>query len=261
MKFASIQLAARDGETKQDRMERASSYLEGLYAGQERPAQVMLPEIWGSGFFDFDKYYPEAECDRGETYDLMSSWAKKLGCYVHTGSFVEKDGASYYNTSLLLAPNGAVVGKYRKVHLFGYRSREAESLTGGNQMGVFDTEYGRVGLATCYDLRFPELFRLMNNLGAEYFLVNSAWPIGRLNHWRLFNQVRAVEDQCFLISCNGTGTLNGSQLAGHSMIVDPWGEILAEGDTEEAVVMADVDPQLIADNRERFSALGDKRLC
>ncbi|MGI5963260.1 MAG: carbon-nitrogen family hydrolase [Lawsonibacter sp.] len=261
MRFASIQLASQEGETRQVRMERASSYLEQLCAQPERPVQVILPEIWATGFFDFEHYYAQAECDRGETYDLMSSWARKLGCYIHTGSFVEKDGESYYNTSLLLAPNGSVIGKYRKMHLFGYRSKEAELLSGGSQVGVFDTEYGRVGLATCYDLRFPELFRIMVNLGAEYFLVNSAWPINRLAHWRLFNQARAVEDQCFLISCNGVGTLNGSQLGGHSMILDPWGEILAEGGTEETVLQADVDPARIVDNREHFSALRDKKLC
>lgn len=261
MKFACIQLAAWDGESKWERMERASSYLERIAGEADRPVQVMLPEIWGTGFFGFDRYYEQAETDRGETYDLMSSWARRLNCYVHTGSFVEREGESCYNTSLLLAPNGSVVGKYRKMHLFGYRSREAELLRGGNQAGVWDTEYGRVGLSTCYDLRFPELYRLMVNLGAEYFLVNSAWPLGRLSHWRLFNQARAVEDQCFLISCNGTGTQNGSQLAGHSMIVDPWGEILEEGDTEERIVMGDADPERIRDNREHFSALRDKKLC
>ena len=221
----------------------------------------MLPELWGTGFFGFDQYYEQAETDRGETYELMSSWARRLGCYVHTGSFVEREGERFYNTSLLLAPNGTVVGKYRKMHLFGYQSREAELLSGGNQAGVWDTEYGRVGLSTCYDLRFPELYRLMVNLGAEYFLVNSAWPVNRLNHWRLFNRARAVEDQCFLISCNGTGVQNGSQLAGHSMIVDPWGEVLQEGDAEERIVTGNADPLCLKDNREHFSALRDKKLC
>lgn len=261
MKFASIQLAARDGETKLDRMERASSYLEKLLAEPERPVQVMFPEIWGTGFFGFDNYYAESECDKGETYEMMSAWARRLGCYVHTGSFVEKSGETYYNTSLLLDPNGNVVQKYRKVHLFGYQSREAELLAGGNMVCTAKTDYGMVGLATCYDLRFPELFRAMCNMGAQYFLVNSAWPMGRLNHWRLFNQARAVEDQCYLVSCNGTGVQNGCKLAGHSMIVDPWGEVIAEGGDEEAMIIGDVDPARIRDNREHFSALRDKRLC
>lgn len=260
MRVVSVQLASQGGESKSNRMERAASYLEQVYAWKERPVQVLFPEIWGTGFFSFGSYYMEAEDDRGETYDLMSAWARKLGCYLHTGSFVEKDGESFYNTSLLLAPNGSVIGKYRKIHLFSYQSKEAELLTGGRRVEVVDTEYGKVGLATCYDLRFPELFRSMTGLGAEYFLVNSAWPIGRLEHWRLFNQARAVEDQCFLISCNGVGTIDGSQLAGHSMIIDPWGEILAEGGTEEALVTAEVDPQRIVDNREHFSALKDKKL-
>jgi len=260
MRFSSIQLAANDGETRRQRMERAAAYLQDISEQADKPVQIMFPEIWATGFFGFARYYEQAEDDRGETYDLMSAWARKLNCYIHTGSFVEKNGESHYNTSLLLAPNGSVVAKYRKIHLFGYCSKEAELLCGGSALGVCDTEYGRVGLATCYDLRFPELFRAMVNLGAEYFLVNSAWPKGRLEHWRLFNQARAVEDQCFLISCNGTGTQNGSTLAGHSMIVDPWGEILAEGRETEAIVTAEVDPARIVDNREHFSALKDKKL-
>lgn len=260
MRFASIQIASEDGERKHDRLERAGRYLAQLAAEAERPVQVIFPEIWATGYFDFDRYYSESESDRGETYELMSSWARKLGCYIHTGSFVEKEGEAYYNTSLLIAPNGSVLGKYRKIHLFGFQARETELLQPGNFVGTFDTEYGRVGLATCYDLRFPELFRAMVNLGAQYYLVNSAWPSNRMDHWRLFNQTRAVEEQSFLISCNGTGTLNGSRLAGHSMIVDPWGEILAEGGETEQIVSADVDPRRVADNRKNFPALRDKKL-
>lgn len=260
MLVASIQLSSHQQETKASRMQRAEDYLETLYKSGVQPQQILFPEIWGTGFFRFDAYHQEAEPEQGDTFDLMSAWARKFGCYFHTGSFVERDGEDYYNTSLLLGPTGQVLGKYRKIHLFGFGSRETELLTPGSQITVVPTEYGRVGMATCYDLRFPELFRAMVNLGAEYLLISSAWPLGRVEHWKLFNQVRAVENQCFLISCNGTGTINGSQLGGHSMMVDPTGNVLSMGNEQEGIVQHELDGALVRQSRETFPALHDKRL-
>ena len=260
MLVSSIQLASNEGETKQARIERVDQILKGMYESGVRPVQLMFPELWATGFFSFENYKAEAEAAEGDLYDMMAGWAKKLGCYIHTGSFVEKDGEDYYNTSLLLDPLGRNIGKYRKIHLFSFGSSEAEILTPGNLVGVVKTDYGVVGMTTCYDLRFPEFYRAMVNLGAEYFLVASAWPLARVAHWKLFNQVRAVENQCYLISCNGTGTIHGSQLGGHSMIVDPWGEVLAMGKELEAAVSYDIDPGKIKENRENFPALRDKRL-
>jgi predicted amidohydrolase len=260
MLITSIQIASQQGESKIKRIQRAEAYLQDIYADSVHPQQILFPEIWSTGFFAFDDYKEQAEQEQGDTYDMMSAWAKKLGSYIHTGSFIEKDGEDYYNTSLLLNPQGCVVGKYRKLHLFGFGSRETGILTPGSQITVVQTEYGKVGLSTCYDLRFPEFFRTMANLGAQYFLVTSAWPLARVEHWKLFNQVRAIENQCYLISCNGTGTLNGSKLGGHSMIVDPWGEVSAHGDEHEAVIQCDIEPAKVRENRENFPALRDKRL-
>lgn len=260
IRFTSVQLAGEEGVTHDQRMQKAEACLEKIYAGEERPVQILFPEIWATGFFNFDNYYTESEEALGATYEMMSAWARKIGCYIHTGSFVERDGDHYYNTALLIDPNGKCVGKYRKTHLFSFKSREPELLTGGFNTCIVDTEYGRVGLATCYDLRFPEQFRIMMNLGVEYFLICSAWGAARTGHWRLFNQARAVENQCFLVSCDGVGTHGGVTLAGHSMIIDPWGEIIAEAGETEQILSAEVDPGLIIDNRNNFSALKDKRL-
>lgn len=256
----SIQISSNENETKSVRLSRAEEFLKGIYASDARPAQIIFPEIWATGFFSFDKYKSESEAEHGETYEIMSHWAKKLGSYIHTGSFVEKDGEDYYNTSLLLNPNGAVIGKYRKIHLFSFGSKEKEILRSGSGICVVKTEYGNIGLSTCYDLRFPEFFRTMVNLGAEFFLVSSAWPLARVEHWKLFNRVRAIENQSFLISCNGTGTISGSQLGGHSMIVNPWGDILETGDKNEQIVSAEINPDEVRENREKFSALKDRML-
>lgn len=260
MRVVSIQLASNEGETKQNRIDRADSLLNDLYKEGTRPEQILFPEVWATGFFNTKDYQGEAEQEKGITYDLISSWAEKFNAYIHTGSFVEKEDECYYNTSLLIDPKGKVVGKYRKIHLFGFQSEETKVLNPGSRIEVVRTEYGKVGLSTCYDLRFPELFRSMVNLGAEYFLVTSAWPIARLAHWKLFNQVRAIENQSFIISCNGVGTIGGTQLGGHSMVVNPWGEIIASANSEETVISCEIDPNEIPKNRNEFPALKDKKL-
>lgn len=260
MLVTSIQIASEQEETKAGRLQRASCYLQEIYDSGKRPCQIIFPELWGTGFFCFDNYRVEGETEQGDTFDLMSSWSRRLGAYIHTGSFVEKDGDDYYNTSLLLNPMGRIVGKYRKIHLFGFGSREKEILSPGSQIAVINTEYGKVGMCTCYDLRFPEYFRALVNLGAEYFLVASAWPLIRIEHWKLFNQTRAIENQSFVISCNGTGTIDKNQLGGHSMIVDPWGEVLSMGDAKESVIQCEIAPDKVDENRKHFPALQDRRL-
>jgi len=124
---------------------------------------------------------------------------------------------------------------------------------------VAETEVGTFGLATCYDLRFPELFRRMVEKGAEVFLVCSAWPYPRLEHWILLNRVRALENQCFLVSSNSVGLNRGSQFVGHSMMVDPWGIILASGGDDEVIVRSEIDLKEVKSARERFPALADRQ--
>ena len=216
---------------------------------------VILPEMWPIGFMSFDRYYEEAEEGEGPTLSAMRSLAREIGAHLHTGSFVEKEGDRYYNSSYLLSPNGEVLANYRKIHLFGYNSRETQLLTPGDRVEVVETELGTVGLATCFDLRFPELFRVMADRGAEMFLVCSAWPYPRLEHWLMFNRVRAIENQCLLVSSNAFGPNRGASLTGHSMIVDPWGSILASCGDEETVISARVDRSKVHRAREVFPGL------
>ena len=122
------------------------------------------------------------------------------------------------------------------------------------------TDFGRVGLACCYDLRFPELFRRMVDQGAEFFLVCSAWPYPRLESWIMLNRVRALENEAFLVSSNCVGITRGKQFVGHSMVVDPWGAIVAGAGDEETVVRAEVDPGMVARVRSVFPPLRDRVL-
>ncbi len=219
---------------------------------------IILPELWPIGFMDFDRYISDAEPDDGDLSALLQTMAKEMNACIHGGSFVQADHGRYYNTSLLIDNQGKVLARYRKIHLFGYRSREPRILSPGKTASVIDTPLGRVGMATCYDLRFPELFRRMSAAGAQIFLICAAWPAARLAHWRLLNQVRALENQCISIAANAAGQSQGIDFAGNSMVVDPWGTVAAAADDRETILMADIDLATLEHARQTFPVLADR---
>ena len=127
-------------------------------------------------------------------------------------------------------------------------------------MVVIETELGKIGMSTCYDLRFPELFRRMVDKGAELFLVTSGWPYPRLEHWLMFNRIRAIENTAFLVSSNCVGINRGARFCGHSMMVDPWGVIVTSGGDEECILQAEIDLKKVETTRKEFPALSDRVL-
>ncbi len=254
-KVASIQLWIGE-EDKVQRIERVESLLDQVKGVD----MVILPEIWNIGYFSFDLYSKESETVNGETARRMSQKAKEHGFYLHTGSFVEGENGKLFNTSLMFDPDGKLIARYRKIHLFGYKSLESQLLSRGNEVTVVKTSLGKMGMCTCYDLRFPELFRVMLKKGAECFLVASAWPYPRLEHWLMFNRIRAIENSAFLISSNCAGKNRGVQFCGHSMIVDPWGTILASGGDEECILQAEIDIGKVSSVRGEFPAVRDRIL-
>ena len=255
MKVASIQMSVVEG----DKTATIDKAVENIHRCEGFDL-VILPEIWNVGFMSFDRYITEAEDSNGQTLTRLREAAQKIGVYLHSGSFVEKKNGNYYNSSYLISPDGDILANYLKIHLFGYQSDETQLLTPGRDIVVADMPWGPSGLSTCYDLRFPELFRRMTDRGAIFFLVTSAWPMARLAAWRLFNQARAHENLAYLISCNCAGVNGGTQLAGHSMVVDPWGKIVAEGGDGEDIVVAEIDPELPGQVRSEFPALADRTL-
>ncbi len=253
-------MEVNDHETRVDRFLRVERRLEEIYRQEIKPGIILLPEIWGTGFFNFDRYIAESESLQGETYTRLAPWAEKLGCYFLTGSIVEREEDRFYNTSLLIGPGGSLAGKYRKLHLFGYQSKESEILTPGRDIFTLKTEHGTWGITTCYDLRFPELYRKMMETGVETLFVVAAWPLSRLEHWILFNRVRALENLCYLVSCNCAGSLKGSALGGNSMAVDPWGEIVVRAGEREEILLAELDLGKVAETRAQFPALQDRKI-
>lgn len=254
MKVASIQMSVVEGD-KAATIDKAVACIQRCSGAD----LVILPEIWNVGFMSFDRYVAEAEDPDGPTLTHLCGVAREMGIYLHSGSFVEKKDDRYYNASYLISPSGEILGGYHKIHLFGYNSKETQILSPGRRIVVLKTPLGGMGLATCYDLRFPELFRAMVDRGAEIFLICSAWPYPRLEHWLLLNRVRAMENQSFLVSANSTGLNQGIQFVGHSMIIDPWGTILASAGDGGVIIRTELDLTGLQTARQNFPALADRK--
>lgn len=257
MKAALIQLRVSDNETSAERWLR----VERIFAQLESEAidLIVLPELWGVGYGNYAAYREEAEPLQGLTVSRLTPWARRLRSHILTGSFIERaTDRKHYNTSVMLDANGFMLGKYRKIHLFGYESEERRLLAAGRHTSEVYTPFGIVGLATCYDLRFPEQFRRMVDNGATMFAVAAAWPEIRLEDWRMLCRVRALENQSFLLACNHTGTWDGVSGAGHSMIVAPDGSVIAEAGADEQVLIADLDMNDAQRYRIQFPPLHDR---
>jgi len=254
-----VQLDVSDREPAEERRRRAVSAV--LAQGAAGADLVVLPELWPVGGFAADRWSDEAEPLDGPTADAMAAAAREAGVWLHAGSIVERDpDGPLYNTSLLFTPAGDLAHTYRKIHRFGFDRGEAVRMAPGGEIVTAATEHGVLGLATCYDLRFPELFRGLIDRGAELLVLPAAWPARRIDHWTLLARARAVEEQVYVLACNNAGTNGGVEQGGHSLVVGPWGEVLAEAGGGEEVLTVDLDPAAVGKARESFPVLRDRRL-
>ncbi len=208
----------------------------------------------------------------GEVSDRIAAAARSAGTWVLAGSVLELDGDDVFNTSLLFDRSGELVARYRKIHLFDVELpgqspiRESAAYAAGHEIVTAETEFGRVGLSVCYDVRFPELYRALMALGCEIVFVPAAFTFTTGEaHWHTLLRARAIEDQCFVIAPAQWGTWDSADAPrrcyGHSLAIDPWGRILAEGPEEgDAVVAADLDLDEVRRVRESLPALQHRQL-
>jgi predicted amidohydrolase len=222
---------------------------------------VVLPELWTTGAFAYDAFGSGAEPLDGPTHQVMAKAARDAGVWLHAGSIPERDpDGPLYNTSLIFSPSGELAAAYRKIHRFGFDQGEAVLMGAGRDLVTVRLPDTTIGVATCYDLRFPELFRGLVDAGAETLVVPAGWPERRRAHWTLLAQARAVENQAFVLACGTAGTHAGVPQAGHSIVVDPWGEVLARAGAGEEVLTVEFDAGRAAATREQFPALKDRVL-
>jgi predicted amidohydrolase len=264
MRLALAQLEVAEGSVE-DNVDRA---IDAIHRAADRDADlVCLPELFNVGFFNFDQYAREAEALDGPTLTAVRDAAVGADVALLAGSIVEDLGASpagpaeegLANTSVLFDADGERRLVYRKHHLFGYESAEANLLTPGEDLRTTDLLGFTVGVTTCYDLRFPELYRELVDRGVDLVLVPSAWPYPRVEHWDLLPRARAVENLCYVAAANGSGEFEDAELLGRSTVYDPWGTTLASSGDDPTLVVTDLDPERVATVREEFPALRDRR--
>ena len=224
---------------------------------------VALPEYFPLiGATDADRLAAREVDGSGPIQDFLADAATKHGLWLVGGSIplMAEDPAKLRNSCLVFDPQGMRVARYDKIHLFGFNKGdeaydEAATIERGDQVVAFDSPLGRVGLAICYDLRFPELFRAMGEIDLLVLPAAFTETTGRA-HWEMLLRARAVENQCFVLAAaQGGQHPNGRITHGNSMVIDPWGEVLSRMDKGEGVVIAELDPQRLVDTRTSLPAL------
>lgn len=252
---------------------------------------VVLPELWLAGAFTADRWEQRAELLDGPTFTTLAEAARDAGCVVHGGSIIEAPAADeaaaqghLYNTAAVFGPDGSRLATYRKIHCFGAAGLEKELLEPGTEPCVtrlplreaagaegVSREAGTsvlAGLATCYDLRFPELFRALARSEPELMIVSASWPAARAEVWSLLLRARAIENQAFVLGCAAAGVNGRTPMSGASAVWGPGGELLAEApgspdDKDVApddVQICEFDPAEATRAREDFPVLPDRRL-
>ena len=241
--------AAVQLDTREDWAANLASAKELIREAASRGAKIVaLPENWtyqGHDYLDYAEDMPGGRVC-GELFCL----AKELGIWIHSGSFSQKSAEDKRpsNTTMLIDPQGKIVAKYDKMHVFDVdvedagSFRESDSKKPGDEMVVADTELGRLGLSICYDVRFPELYRLMALAGAEVFFVPASFLLrtGK-DHWEPLLKARAIENSCYVIAPCQCGVKYDGPTYGRSLIIDPWGTSIAAASERPCVITAEID--------------------
>lgn len=216
---------------------------------------LLLPEMW-SCCFDYGRLREHAG-STPEILDRIGDWCRRYGMVI-IGSLPDLEDDRIYNTNFVVDADGTVRGAYRKTHLFTLHG-EHNHFAAGDQPLVCETRAGRLGVITCYDLRFPELTRMLALDGAEVLCVSAHWPLPRIEHWSLLLRCRAIENQMFVLGCNGCGVEGNLQYGGASAIVSPLGAPLAQADGHERRLMARLDFQDMEAFRRHIPCFSDRR--
>ena len=226
---------------------------------------VTLPEMFACPYET--KLFPAyAEEEGGRIWQQCSALARKYRVYLSAGSIPERDGFCIYNTAYVFNRDGHCIGKHRKAHLFdidvpGQYYKESETLSPGNQATVFDTEFGKMGLCICYDMRFPELFRAMVAKGAKLVIIPAAFNMTTgPAHWELLIRTRAVDNQVFTVATAPARNEKGKYVSwGHSMIAGPWGNVLMQMDAREGYAITEINLGDVSKVRDSMPLLRQRR--
>lgn len=238
----------RNKQTVQSELAKALKY---------EPDVVVLPELWTTGY-DLTRLNAIADREGEDTKAFLSKLAKENKVNIVAGSIAKETVNGVFNTMYIFDRNGTVVNEYSKTHLFKLMD-EHLYLQQGHSRGEFRLDDIPCAGFICYDIRFPEWIRAHTTTGAEIVFVVAQWPLPRLEHWRTLLKSRAIENQCYLVACNRAGSDPANQFAGHSLIIDPWGEIIAEAGQDSEILIAQLDLTKVPAVRKQIPIFEDRR--
>jgi predicted amidohydrolase len=254
MKIAVFQMDIAFGDPEANRA-KVKQKLEEI--ADRRPDVIVLPELWTTGY-DLARLNEIADPDGHTLLTEAGEWARRHRVNLVAGSVAVKTERGVTNTLYAFDREGHCIGRYSKVHLFRLMEEDRHLLPGA-EAGLFSLDGIPCAGLICYDIRFPEWVRKHTLAGARILFVPAEWPHPRLAHWRTLLTARAIENQCFVVACNRAGSDPNNHFAGHSLILDPWGEILAEAGEKETVLWGEIDPGLVEEVRTRIPVFEDRR--
>ncbi|MDR1605323.1 MAG: carbon-nitrogen hydrolase family protein [Gracilibacteraceae bacterium] len=260
MKLGVVQMPV--GADKEKNIETAERHIAACAA--RGADMVVLPEMFCCPLSP--KYYAALAEERGgPAWSRMAAAAAGAGVWLVAGSLPERAGENLYNTSFVFDPAGGEAARHRKLHMFdqnlpGAATRESAVFTPGDAVTLFDTPFCRVGLCVCFDLRFPELLLRMALAGAELIIAPAVFALATgAAHWEMLLRLRAVDNQLFVAGVSAARGEKGFRSHAHSMVTDPWGNIIYEAGTEEAVAVVEIDPGEIQTVRDKLPLLPARR--
>lgn len=218
---------------------------------------LILPELWNTGYA-LTEIHELAELLEGPTAQTISTWAKEYNMAIIGGSIALASPQGVTNTTLVFDQYGKLISQYSKIHLFKLME-EDRYLAAGNQVVTTDIFGWRCGLMICYDLRFPELARSLVDQGTEILIVPAEFPHPRKDHWRTLLRARAIENQTYVLGVNRVGKDAKNHFFGHSMIINPWGQVVEEGSEDELLIVGTLHKSALSEVRTKIPSWSDRK--
>ena len=226
---------------------------------KKKPDVIILPEVWAIGWKPSIFEENAEDLEESETIEFLSEIAIAFDVNIIGGSFISKKDGNYYNTCPVINQDGELVATYDKMHLFSYYGcDEGKFIENGKNPEMIEIDGVKIGLTTCYDIRFPEIFRAYRKAGADLLINMAAWPKTRAIHWESLSKARAVENQCFMVALTQSGLIEGEEYnLGHSRVIDYNGEVVSEIKEGEGAMFAEIKFKEMYEFREKCTVLLD----